>query len=114
MSEETTKGEMSLNELELKLVQLRISKAEKILEVLQQKKKDCGDPAAAVLKEAELKKLQSIDLSGLDDVVRQTMEERINDLKLATLKIEGVTPELIDKNIEIVSGRLNILKAFGL
>jgi predicted nucleic acid-binding OB-fold protein len=111
-----TQKQLSIGDLEQKLVEVRLLKGEEMLKVLNERKKQVAEssPEKLVELEKQLSELESSAKEGLPEVVQQVIQEKTINLKSTISFIKNTSPEILDRNIEELQKRINFLKVFGI
>lgn len=117
MSEDkdNTQQPITLQDLEAKLIEIRIERAAKIIEMLSNKRVELEtkDNTEIDTKEKELQELKD-SLSSANSVVQKVVEEKIQSLEREIETLKEYTVETVDKHIAVIRERLALLKIYGL
>jgi predicted nucleic acid-binding OB-fold protein len=108
--------QLSVADLEQKLVEVRVLKGEQMLKVLNERKTQVAEstPEKLVELEKQLSDLESSAKEGLPEVVQQVIQEKAISLKNNISFVKNSSVEILDRNIEELQKRINFLKVFGI
>ena len=114
MPENVGDKELTLQELANKLNEFYVAKGEKTLELLEEKRKEvvASDPNDLAQKEKHISELEA-SLSGLPNVAKETVVEKIESLKNEVKQKKAVSADIIDNHINAVKERLAFLRIYG-
>lgn len=108
--------QLSFEDLEQKLVELRLQRGEQMLKSLNERKELLANNSPEKLTElvGQLAELEGTNTDGLPDVAKNAIEERVTNLKNNVNFIKNTTPETLGHNIEELQKRVTFIKVFGI
>tara|TARA_B110000908_G_C10200327_1_gene425003 strand:- start:631 stop:987 length:357 start_codon:yes stop_codon:yes gene_type:complete len=118
MTEVQNKQQNSLTvaDLEQKLVEVRLLRGEHMLKVLNERREQVVNSSPEKLAELE-EQLSSLELTKTDElpeIAKNTIDERVDNLKNDINLIKNASLQTLERNIEELQKRVNFIKVFGI